>query len=154
MSTYLNTYVFILIVTLFQNEAETRVTQHMARNSTVVSSVREKRVLLFRLPPGVTQLRKSLRLPQLLKLFDCRRSVASEMVIRVGKNYHATLPHLVAEIYPTAEFNGAINNGLIPGRLLFNSFAITEPSDVSPVRSDRIEFEFCGARHPRVILKH
>src|SRR6266849_5392618 len=87
---------------------------------------------------------KSLRLPQLSELFDWRRSVARVVVVGVGKDDHDALPHLVAKISPTAEFTGAINNGLVPGRrLFFNCLAISEPSDVRPVRSDRIEFQFC-----------
>jgi len=70
------------------------------------------------------------------------------MVVGVGEHNYATLPHLIAKIYPTAEFCGAINDGLVPGRCLrFDTFAITEPSDVGPVRSNRIEFQFCGAWH-------
>ena len=70
------------------------------------------------------------------------------MVIRIGKDDYTALPHLVAKIYPTGEFAGAIHNGLVPPRrLLFDTLAITEPSDVSPVRYDRVKFEFCGAWH-------
>ena len=102
-------------------------------------SVREKRVLLFRLR-RLTQLRKSLRLPQLLKLFDCRWSVTRIVVVGVGEHNHAALPHLIAEVDPTREFSGAINNGLVPGRcLILDSFAITEPSDIRPVCRDRVE---------------
>jgi hypothetical protein len=76
-----------------------------------------------------------------LKLFDCRRGVACIVVVGVGEHNYAALPHLVAKIYPTAEFTGAIHNGLVPGRcLLFDTFVITEPSDVGPVRSDRVKY--------------
>ena len=48
------------------------------------------------------------------------------MIVGVGVDQHAALPHLVAKIYPTAEFAGAIYYNLIPGRrLLFDGFAIT-----------------------------
>ena len=66
-------------------------------NSRVVPSVWEKRVLLSRLR-RLTQLRKPLRFPQLLKLFDCRGSVASEMVVGVCEDNYAALPHLVTEV--------------------------------------------------------
>jgi len=78
-----------------------------------------------------------------LKLFDRRGSVACVMVIRIGKDDYTALPHLIAEIDSTGEFSGAIYHNLVPGRcLLFDTLAITEPSDVTPVRSDRVKFQF------------
>jgi hypothetical protein len=70
--------------------------------------------------------RESLGTPQTSKLLDCRRRVARKVIIGVSVDQHPALPNLVAIIDPTAEFSGAINNGLIPGcRLLFDAFAIT-----------------------------
>src|SRR5258708_4065361 len=94
------------------------------------------------------EFRQSLRSPQLLKLFDCRRGVACIVVVGVREHSHATLPHLVAKIYPAGEFSRAVYHDFVPGRsLLFDTLAITEPSDVRPIGSDRIEFQVCRAWH-------
>jgi hypothetical protein len=45
--------------------------------------------------------------------------VACIVVVCVGVDQYAALLDLVAKIYPTAEFSGAINNGLVQGRRLF-----------------------------------
>ena len=59
-------------------------------------------------------LRQSFLVPKILKLLNRRRPVALKLVARVSVDQHAALPNLVAIIDPTAEFSGAINNGLVP----------------------------------------
>jgi hypothetical protein len=77
-------------------------------------------------PCGLAYLRQSLLLPQLSKLFDCRRSVARVVVVGVGEDNYAAFPDLIAEIDPPAEFRSPINHCLVPGgRLLLDLFAIT-----------------------------
>src|SRR5216683_3195405 len=117
-----------------------------ARRRTWRRLVKQRRLLSHL--SWLVQPRQSLGQPKISKLFDRRRSVARIVVVGVGEHNHATLPHLVAKIYPTAEFTSAINNGPIPRRcLLLDTFAITEPPDVRPVGSDRVKFQFCRTWH-------
>jgi hypothetical protein len=48
----------------------------------------------------------------------CRQSVACKVIVGVGEDDYGALPHLIAKIFPTGEFCGAIYHNLGPGRCL------------------------------------
>jgi hypothetical protein len=108
---------------------------------------------LYRL--GLNDFSETIGGPEFEKLRNRRRAVALIVIVRVRVNQNASIHSLVAKIHPSAEFGGAINDDLVPRhRLCFDLFPVAQPTDVGPIRRDRVEIQFRWIRHPRPILQH
>jgi hypothetical protein len=75
------------------------------------------------------------------------------MVVRVRVDQHASFHDLVAKIDPTAEFHGAINNGLIPSHCLrFDLTPIAYPLRFLPIESTPRRSSLSEMPNPRDIF--
>jgi hypothetical protein len=77
-------------------------------------------------------------------------------VVIVGKceNHDASLVDFLEEIDPFRKFTFAVNDHFVPGfRLFLDPFAVPQPSNLTEIRGNQIEFvlHLPRSRHPALI---